>query len=274
MKGREIYIPDTLNISIKESTDGLKVCVEVDKEGILEEAGVFYAEADVHTKCAYRDWQRICKVDGKDVKEGEFCTKIKPFEGATAVFAYAYAKYINGFRVMSKIVAKRLTDIDLYAVKGRMLFSGEEMDCFSVADYEDNSVGGIFLEREAVPKISIGYGGVKGAFSVGGIKTYKISAPTYIPDENALLKFDGYCRDSVTIQVTVDACDEDGKMERYSCFVPVKGGGKWKQIILKSADFKGESYGKPLASFADGRALTFQCDNKETDYAVTNILWL
>lgn len=199
---------------------------------------------------------------------------VKPFAGASAVFAYAYAKYINGFRVMSKIVAKRLSKPDPYAVKGRMLFSGVEMDCFGVADYKENSIGGIFLEREAVPKISVGYGGVKGAFSVGGIKTYKISAPTYIPDENALLKFDGYCRETVELKVTVDAVDSADEMERYSCHVEIKGGGKWKRIILKAADFKGESCGKPLACFSDGRALTFRCENEETDYAVTNIIWL
>ena len=274
LKGREIYIPDTLNLSIKETAEGLEICVDGDKEGILEEAGVFYAEADVKTKCAYRDWQHLCKVKGNEVKDGRFQVTVKPFAGASAVFTYAYAKYINGFRVMSKIVAKRLSKPNPYAVKGRMLFSGVEMDCFGVADYKENSIGGIFLEREAVPKISVGYGGVKGAFSVGGIKTYKISAPTYIPDENALLKFDGYCRETVELKVTVDAVDGADEMERYSCLVEIKGGGKWKRIILKAADFKGESCGKPLACFSDGRALTFRCENEETDYAVTNIIWL
>ena len=273
LKGREIYIPDTLNLSIKEASEALEIILDTDKEGILEEAGVFYAESDVKTKCAYRDWRCVGKWGGKEVKDGKVQVLVKPFEGASAVFAYAYAKYINGFRVMSKIVSKRLDNPNPNAVKGRLLFSGSEMDCFGVADYKENSIGGIFLEREAVPKISRGYGGVKGAFSVGGIKTYKISAPTYVPDENALLKFDCYARESTTIKVVIDAVEED-EMERYTCFVDIKGGGKWKRIVLNASEFKGELCGKFLSCYSNGRALTFVCENDDIEYAVTNIIWL
>ena len=274
LKGREIYIPDTLNVAVKETPDGLTVEVESDKEGILEEAGVFYAEADVRTKCAYRDWREIYKINGKTVKNGRFECQIKPFAGATAVFVYAYAKYINGFRVVSKITAKKLSSPDPSAVKGRMLFSGKEMDTFGVALNDEYSIGNIFLEREAVPKVTTGYGGVKGAYSVSGIKTYKISSPMYIPDENALLEFDAYFKETGELRITVDVGDVTSESERYVCLTEVRGGGKWKRIILKAADFKGESCNKPLQSFADGRALTFQGENDGTEFAVTNILWL
>ena len=274
LKGREIYIPDTLNVSLKETGEGMEVTVECDKEGILEETGIYYAEADVKTKCAYRDWNRILKKDGKTVKNGKVVHTVKPFAGASAVFVYAYAKYINGFRVMSKITAKRLSKPDDRAVKGRMLFSGTEKDCFGVARYGEYSIGDIFLEREAMPKIVQGYGNVKGAFSVGGIKTYKISSPKYIPEENALLKFDAYFHNDGELKIFVDAGDVENESERYACAVEVQGGGKWKRIVLKAADFKGESCGKPLLSFSFGKALTFECDNEEAEYAVANILWL
>ena len=181
LKGREIYIPDTLNVNLKESDDGILVEVECDKEGILEEAGVFYTEADIKTKSTNRDWRCVFTTDGRTAKNGRVYCTIKPYKGASAVFVYAYAKYINGFRVMSKIVSKRLNKPDLSAVKSRMLFSGKEMDCFIVANHEDYSIGDIFLEHEAVPKITTGYGNIKGAYSVGGIKTYKISSPMYVP---------------------------------------------------------------------------------------------
>ncbi|MBQ8283493.1 MAG: dienelactone hydrolase family protein [Clostridia bacterium] len=274
LKGREIYIPDTLNVTLTESDDGLVVDVEFDKEGILEEAGVFYAEADVQTKSAYRDWQCVYTVSGKSVKNGTTRCTIKPFSGAKAAFVYAYAKYINGFRVMSKVVCKRLSSPHPFAVKSRRLFSGTETDCFGVAEYSDYSVGGIFLEREAVPKIVEGYGGVKGAYSVGGIKTYKISSPMYIPDENAMLEFDAYFKETDELTISIDVADVTKESERYTCIVPVKGGGKWKRIILKAADFKGEICNMPLNNFYDGRAILFSCENEETEFAVTNILWL
>lgn len=274
LKGREIYLPDTLNVTVKESENGLVIDVECDKEGILEEVGVFYSEADVKTKSTYRDWHCVYRADGKSAKDGVVSCVKKPFAGATAVFVYAYAKYINGFRVMSKVTCKRLSNPDAQAVRSRMLFSEKELDEFGVAQYEDYSIGEIFLEREAVPKVAIGYGGIKGAYSVGGIKTYKISSPRFIPSENALLEFDVYFHETDMLKVAIDVADVEQGHERYTCFVPVKGGGKWKRIILKAGDFKGEACAAPLKNFFDGRALLFDCENEENEYAVTNILWL
>ncbi len=274
LKGREIYIPDTLNVGLTESADGIEITVECDKEGILEEAGIFYAEADVKTKSAFRDWRQVYKVDGRGVRNGVAKYTVKPFAGANAVFVYAYAKYINGFRVMSKITSKRLSKPNSAAVKSRMLFSGSEMDCFGVSEHKDYSVGGIFLEKEAVPKQVYGYGGISGAYSVGGIKTYKISSPEYIPSENALLKFDVYSEKTQRLKISIEVADVEKVGERFICYVDVKGGGKWKRTVLRAADFKGESYGVPLANFFLGSALSFACGDEEQEFAITNILWL
>ncbi len=274
LKGREIYIPDTLNVGLKETSEGIEVTVECDKEGILEETGIYYAEADVKTKSAFREWREVYKTDGRSVKNGKVVHTVKPFEGAKAVFVYAYAKYINGFRVTSKIVSKRLSKPNPSAVKSRKLFTGKELDSFGVSNYDEYSIGGIFLEREALPKISYGYGGIAGAYSVGGIKTYKISSPRYIPDENALLKFDVYSEESQEMKITVESADLDKVSERYSCVIKVAGGGKWKRTVLRAADFKGETYGAPLQNFSQGSSLSFECAGEEIPFSVTNILWL
>ncbi len=275
LKGREIYLPDTLNVSLSETAEGkIEVKVEGDEEGILQEMGVYYAEADVKTKSAFREWRCVAKIDGSSVKNGKTVCSIRPFAGAKAVFVYAYATYINGFRVMSKIVSKRLSSPNPYAVKSRMLFSGKELDSFGVANHENYSIGGIFLEKEAMPKTSYGYGNIPGAYSVGGVKTYKISSPKYIPDENALLEFDAYSVETQSLKVTVEVADVDKKEERYTCTVGVRGGGKWKRIILRAADFKGEHSGAPLQNFFDGSALVFDCDGEEREFLITNILWL
>ena len=274
LKGREIYIPDTLNVALKDSEGGLDIQVACDKEGILEEAGIFYAEADVTTKSTYRDWRCIYKTPGRVVKNGKFTHTVKPFEGASAVFVYAYAKYINGFCVMSKITSKRLIANKANAVRSRVVFSGKDIDGFSVAQYEDYSIGNIFLEREAVPKKTLGYGDIEGVYSVGGFRTYKISSPKYVPAENAFLEFEAYSKISQEIKVTIEEADIEKVSERYSCLADVKGGGKWKRIILKASDFKGETYGKPLECFRNGSALVFSCAGEEIEYSITNILWL
>ncbi len=274
LKGREIYVPETLNVSLKEVDGGIEIAVDCDREGLLAEAGVYYAEADVKTKSSFREWRLVHKIDGRAVKNHRFTHKVKPFAGAKAVFVYAYAQYINGFRVMSKITSKRLSKPDPAAIKSRMLFSGKEIDCFGVAEYEEYSIGDIFLEREAVPKVSLGYGDIRGAYSVGGIRTYKISSPRYLPEENALLKFDVYSKETQTLHVSVEVADVEQLTERYTCAVEVRGGGKWKRIILKAADFKGEGYGMPLRNFFDGSALSFDCGGEEKEFSVTNILWL
>ncbi len=274
LKGREIYIPDTLNVSMKENDEGISVTVECDKEGILEETGIFYAEADVKTKSAFREWRCVYKTEGRTLKNGVANYTVKPFAGAKAVFVYAYAKYINGFRVTSKIISKRLLKPNPNAVKSRMVFNGKDIDCFGVAEHEEYSVGGIFLERAAIPKLSVGYGNIGGAYSVGGIKTYKISSPKYVPDENALLKFDVYSKTDQTLKISVEVADIERVTERYFCLIEVRGGGKWKRFILRAADFKGENYGMPLQNFYDGSALSFDCGGEEAEFAITNILWL
>ena len=275
LKGREIYIPDTLNITLKEEADGkIMAHVECDPEGILEEAGLYYAEADVKTKSTYREWRRIAKIDGRSMKNNQAVCEIQPFEGASAIFVFAYAKYINGFRVMSKVVSRRLATAQASAVKSRMLFSGMEMDSFGVANHENYSIGGIFLEKEALPKVAYGYGKIRGAYSVGGMRTYKISSPRYIPDENALLEFDVYSKQTQRVKISVEVADVDKQSETYSYVLEVKGGGKWKRIILRAADFKAESTGQPLQNFFDGSALVFDCDGEEEEFSITNILWL
>ncbi len=274
LKGREIYIPDPLNISLHEKNGEIIIELEGDEDGLVQEMGIYYAEADVKTKSSYRDWQRICRAGKSEINNGKFSYKIKAFEGASAVFVYAYAEYINGFRIASKITSKKLLNPNADAMKSRMVFSGESVDCFGVAQYEDYSVAGIFLETEAVPKLIKGYGDIKGAYSVGGIKTYKISSPKFVPSENALLEFDVYFKETGVLQVAIDVADIQLNAERYVCEVDVTGGGKWKRIILQSGDFKSRSIGAPLANFSKGRAILFDCEDEDNEYAVTNILWL
>ena len=274
LKGREIFIPSPLNITVREKDE--KLCVEVvgDEEAIVEEMGVCYSESSVEVRSIYREWQCVYKQTGREIKNGKIQCEITPFAGAPAGFVYAYAKYLNGFQIMTKVVAKRFAETSTQKVGSRMLFSGNDLDCFSVAQHEDYSIAGIFLEKEAAPKLIAGCGGIRGAYSVGGIKTYKISAPQYVAGEGALLKFDVYTRADDAMTIFVEVAEESGEVEKYFCRVPVKGGGKWKRIILEAKDFKSVTYGRPLSAFSQGSALSFHSETEENEYAVTNVLWL
>ena len=89
-----------------------------------------------------------------------------------------------------------------------------------------------------------------------------------------MLAFDTYFHKDDEICVSVEAGDVNQETAKYTCSVPVKSGGKWKRIILKADEFKDEKTGKPLRSFADGRALVFDCGKEGTEFGVTNVLWL
>ena len=274
LRGREIFIPSPLNVTVQESGGELTVQVQGDEEAIAEEIGVYYAEADVHTRSVYREWLCAHQATGSQVKTGGTQCHISAFPGTGAVYVFAYAKYLNGFQIVSKIAVKKFANPDKNAVKSRMIFDGTSLDCFSVAQYEDYSVGGIFLEREASPKLLKGYGDISGAYSVGGIKTYKISSPRYVAPVSAMIEFDVYSKLTERVRICVEVADEDGGVERYTCRLLVKGGGKWKRTMLTAKDFKSETYGRPLSSFAEGSALVFDCENEGNEYLVTNILWL
>lgn len=274
LKGREIFIPSSLNIAVRDEADGLRVEVFGDEEGIVEEMGVCYAEADPETRSTYREWQCVYRQKSPHVKDGKISCFITPYEGAKTAYVYAYAKYLNGFTVSSKVAVKPLAVTSAKAKGSRMLFSGTELDCFSVAEQEDYSVAGVFLETKATPKLVQGYGGIWGAYSVGGLKTYKISSPRYVASDGDCLKFDVYSPLGTTITIGVEVVEEEGRIEKYFCHIPVKAGGKWKRIILEAKDFKNKRYGRPLTSFSLGSALSFHSEEEKGEYAVTNILWL
>lgn len=270
--GREIYIPSALNVLLKEEDGQIRIDLEGDDEAILSELGIYYAEAETATRSIFRDWKRVIEIDGRQMKDGRFTYFVDPYEGAESVFVYAYAKYFNGLRICSKIAAKKLSNPNKNAVKTRVLYSGEAANSFIVAENREHSIGDIFLEREALPKRKVGYGEIYGEYSVGGIKTYQISSPRYLPDENAMLKFDAYADEDTEIIVEIESAGIERTIYCYA--VQIKGGGKWKQIILKPSDFKEVSTGSPLTSFTVGCSLSFLSENHEVEFAITNVLWL
>lgn len=272
LKGQEIYIPSPLSVDLEEINGKIKISVSSDEEALLTDLVLYYAEAEVGTKSVFRDWQKICKVSGKQVKNGKFEYTLTPHCYGAHAFAYAHAKYLNGFRLASKIVSKKISSTSNRTLKSKLLFDGTGLDAFCVADNREYSIGGIFLEREALPTTEKGFADIVGAYSVGGIKTYKISSPRYLPDENAFLKFDAYSAQGGELRVSIDVSD-GGEFHVFRYEQPITKGGKWKRIVLKAEDFKDSKTGAPLSAFSLGRALSFE-GLDDTKTLVTNIIWL
>ena len=98
---------------------------------------------------------------------------------------------------------------------------------------------------------------------------------TLVAQSNDLeFRIASYDTRAAELEVAIEVADAERAKERYTCIVDVKGGGKWKRIILRAADFKGEISSMPLQNFFDGSALAFDCAGEEKEFAVTNILWL
>lgn len=274
LKEREIYIPKPVLVSLAAENGEIEATAEFDEDGLMEEVGILYAEAGERTEAAFRNWQRVLKMDGKSVVGGKISAKIQPFEGAAYAFAYAYAKYINGFKIVSKIAVKKFERTEKRVVRSRVICSGGDTDCFGVASCVSSALGGVFLEDEAVPRRVEGYGKIMGTYSPAGIKTYKISSPRYVADEGAMLEFDAYSKQNNALLLTVEVAEAGGETKKYVFSVAVRGGGKWKRVIVPAKDFKNAETGEPLKSFSLGRALAFDGENEDAEFAVTNILWL
>ena len=273
LKGRQIYLPAPLRIKLTEKGENLEIHVECDEEGLLAETGVFYAEADVNTKSVYRDWRCVCALDGKQVENNAYSCVVKPYAGAKRVYAYAYAKYINGFRVSSKIASIAWENNKGNTVRNRLMYSGKAADCFTVTNHSENAVGGIFLENEIVPSLTTGYAGIKGIYAKGGVRTYRINAPQYQPQGDDFLQFEGYSAEDQELRIVVEVGDIRAEEERFVANAFIKGGGKWKRVVLSPSDFKSVETGMSLKSFSLASALVFDGEeNKE--FSITQVVWL
>lgn len=273
LKGRQIYISKPLALTMKETEAGaIELSVTADADALIKNISVYYAEGSGGRNSSCRAWQRIAKIAGNELKNhGVTCT-CDPFAGAEYAYAYAFAECVNGFKTVSPVTGKKLREKKSAAVKSRVISSGGK-DGFAVADYQSESLGGIFLEKESMPETAVGYGGICGVCSPAGVRTYRISSPRFVADEGAALKMDLYAAENTSVKITVET-NERGAGGEYSVIVPVAGGGKWKRTILRAEEFKEEATGAPLKSFSQGIAIVIRPENENVKVPAANVLWL
>ena len=273
LKGRQIYIPKPLSLTMREADGGaIELSVSADADALVKSLSVYYAEGRGGQNSSCRSWQRIRKIAGGELKNHGAECSCEPFAGAEYAFAYAVAECVNGFKTVSPVVGKKLCEKKSAAVKSRVISVGEK-DGFAVADYQSESLGGIFLEKESMPETATGYGGIRGVCSHAGIRTYRISSPRFVADEGAVLKADLYSAFDTSAKITVET-GERGAVSQYSVVVPVSGGGKWKRVLLRAEEFKDEATGAPLNSFSQGLAIVIRPVNENIKVLAANVLWL
>ena len=273
LKGRHIYIPKPIELTVTEAGGGkIEIAAKTDGDALVNSLSVYYAEGAGGQSSSSRAWQRVKKISGGEMKDNRVSCSVEAFAGAEYAFAYAAAEFVNGFKTVSPIVGRKLTKKDGDCVKERVISAGEK-DGFAVADYKEEALGGIFLEKESMPETVAGYGGISGVYSPAGIRTYRISSPRFVADDGAALKIDFYSKRDTSVKVTVET-GERGAGGEYSAVVPVSGGGKWKRAVLRAGELKDERTGEPLQSFAKGAALVIRPESENCPVLAANVLWL
>jgi dienelactone hydrolase len=266
VKQRQVFIPKPAEITITVDEDtNLVAKTNFDDMGIPLNFGLYMAEDCKDS--SLRDWVDApykCKLSGH---EHEFYLNV--YEKTAMIFALCYVTYSNGFTVWSRIAVKKISGkFRNSQPKCNVLYSSKNgEDCFSVADYENYSVGGTFLlSNEILPKVVTKEKGLKGIYSVCGLSTYRLNSPKYSPDKDGVLKFD-VCADADTALNLTMRDVTSGEIYTYKVNIL---GGVWQSVILESKYFKNQN-GAALSDFAKG--LLFTISGKEP-YAVNNFLWL
>lgn len=273
LKGRHIYIPKPIELTMTELDDGrIEIAVKTDGDAQVNTLFVYYAEGSGGQISSCRAWQRVKRISGGEMKDNRVSCAVEAFSGAEYAYSYAAAEFVNGFKTVSPIVGRKRQKKSCDCVKERVISAGEK-DGFAVADYKAEALGGIFLEKESMPETVAGYGGIKGVYSPAGIRTYRISSPRFVADDGAALKMDLYSAKDTCVKITVET-GERGAGSEYSAIVPVAGGGKWKRTVLRAEELKDESTGKSLESFSKGIAIVIRPENEDCPVLAANVLWL
>lgn len=266
LKNRQVFIPKPAEISVEvDEESNLIARAKFDDRGIAEYCGMYVAEDCIDS--SVREWT-ACPIKTKISPEGQdFYLNV--FEKTGTVFVLCYVKYINGFTVWSKIVAKKISGkFRNMSSKCRVMYSDKEgAGTFTVDDPKRCAAGGMFfIDGSAMPCVVEKTKGVNGLYSEYGLKTFRMNNPKYAPNPGSILKLDIFCDNSAKVRLVF--CNANTKEEFSDDFEIV--GGVWQSIIAESNFFK-NSTGTALSSFTSNFILSIKCSEP---FAVNNVMWL
>lgn len=264
VRERHVFLPKPAVITVmSDEEDNLIARAEFDPQGVPEETGMFMAEDCIDP--VMREWIPA------PLKGGEGDTRdfyLNVYERATSVFAFCYARYTSGFTVWSRMAVRKISGkFRNMRKKCRVMYSAKDgAGSLSIAD-RSFALGGAFLTSDAVlPQVVEKQDGLKGAYSVCGLMTYRFNTQCFAPDEDSILKLDIFCDNAAAVQFTMS---DMASGQIYEATLNVAG-GIWQNILLKSKDFLSDQ-GMHLQSFTGRLRFTITCSEQ---YAVNNIMWL
>lgn len=270
LKGRSVYLSKPANFSFTEEEDGdLKIRASYDPQGEIEECGVFFTEKISEFQA--RDWTRVMGNPKEGGADNIVTIPLDVCVGCNKMLVYTFARYSNGFSIVSKIQEIKLKNNRKKGVlKSRILYTSEDETtgfaafrrrALSIADcFADGNRSEVTLRR--------GFGGIMGISSLNGIISYRVSEPRYAPPEGALFQFDAYCAADAGLEVVFYTDAEERTGYSLHCFV--EGGGKWKKFSCESTEFKSER-GVTLSEFSKVVSVVFLGEN---DVLINNVIWL
>ncbi len=269
LKGRSAFISKPISVSAGEDEEGnLVVKGEFDKDGEIDECGIFYTEKI--TGATSRDWTRVLgRAEDAQGNIGIFPLSI--YKKSDKVLVYSFVRYSNGFSVTSKIMEITLKRAYKNACpKSRIIYSSADgLNGFCAHRRRARSIADCFAEgSDADVRLVDGYGGIKGITSAAGLVSYRVGEERYAAPENAIFQLDAYAKEDAGVEIVFYT--DDGEQVGYSYRTQIAGGGKWKKLNLEASDFKSET-GASLPDFVRAFSVVFLM---EGEVLFNNVIWL
>ena len=264
VKGRHVFLPKPAVITVMtDNEQNLIARAEFDTQGVPEEYGLYLAEDCIDP--AAREWTPAPYKGGAG-QTRDFYLNI--YEKTAAVFAFCYARYTNGFTVWSRMAVRKVSGkFRNMRRKCRVLYTAKNgADSLSISD-RSFALGGVFLTSDAVmPQVVEKPDGLKGAYSVCGLMTFRANSSCYAPEDDSILKLDIFCDNPAEVRFCIQDMTAGVNYYTHSRIA----GGIWQSVLLESKDFKNEQ-GLHLQSFKGKIKFTITCGEQ---YAVNNVMWL
>lgn len=241
--------------------------VTVDPENIKDVS--VYASEEI-TDPSERTWVRL--TEGKKVSADKYVFGFIPYNKSLIATFFVKAVYKNGFALCSNIIAKRFNEKEIkFGHKEKIIYSGRDIGSESVFSAISDDDGVYLWHETDKNSVSVKKGpmAIEGVTAKGGLRTFKMNAAKYKPDDYAILMFDIYVKADCEFTVKLVA-DYYGTKTEYVYAQKVNGGKIWHNLRIEMSKFK-TAEGRILKSYANINVIEFKTDG---DYLINNILWV
>ncbi|MBQ3115802.1 MAG: hypothetical protein IJC07_02110 [Clostridia bacterium] len=261
-------LPGEIDIKCDLVDGKIKVTVLADQNNLTELA-LFSSEEITDSKI--RNYEK--HLDSKVTEEGREFTYC-PFNQSGIAIFFAQATYKNGFKIGSKVIAKKFTQEEVeFSYKNNVLFSSRienQQIVFAPLDQGTEEFAGVNTTEHKIVRLKKGPMGINGVYSSAGLITFKMNAKKDKPQEQAMLMFDVYSKQSCQMDVIL-IWDYYGEKIKYLAKANLVGGELWQNVKLELSKFK-TAEGRGIRSLDKIQALAFKVDSN--DYLINNVLWV